>query len=175
MTNILPKDTRTALVRTARAKFIAVGAVVVLAAGLVAIFAILPAFFLAYIPRAALEESAQQTTSDTQTESDRAIAARTRAILGAVGPLVAEKPSAEEAIAAALAATPSSISVGSISYRSGTPGTIVISGSAKSREQVNAYREALQKDSHFQEVSIPVAALVGTLAGSFTVTLTGPF
>ena len=172
MANVLPPQEKKNRERDVDARFITVGAGVVAAGALIAMLALLPAFISIHIARSALapEENRAAASKDDQTKASRA-----QAMTAALSPLVAATSSPTSALSAALFLRPSGISITSIAYTKGEPSKIILTGTSKSREAINRFRDVLEKDSHFTGIAIPVSALVGTQEGKFTATLTGSF
>lgn len=166
MANVLP-GAQTTIARRVRARLIMVFGLTLAAAAVVAILTLLPAFISISIARAGLP-SAQETGAP----EEQVAAAQALALIKTLSSFVAtSSPSVH--IAEALALKPETVSVTSIRYSGGTPGSIVLSGVSLRREGVNAYRDALSSDGRFGKVSVPVAALVGTQEGRFSMTISG--
>lgn len=165
MTNVLP-NSRTA-VRRLRARFAIVLGLTLAACALVALLALLPAFLSISIARAGL-------SSETGGEApvEQAEAARTLALIQTLNAFVATS-SPSLTLEAALAIRPQGVSVNSVRYSGGASASLVLSGVSSRREGVNQYRDALLADGRFGKVSVPVAALVGTQEGRFSMTLSG--
>lgn len=177
MTNVLPHDELVRMARSARAKFILTGALVCAGAAFAGIVALSPAFFVVYFARVASPEGsgAVATEQEMQRKADQEAAGRIRVLLQEIASATTKHMSASDAIAGAYTLRPAGITIGGVAYTAGTPGTITLVGSAKTREDVSAFRDALARDARFEHVSVPVAALVGALEGNFTITLTGKF
>lgn len=97
---------------------------------------------------------------------------KSQALLSAVAPVVSATSSPSSAIEKAIALRPKGVTVDHIRYI-GSPKSIQLGGRA-TREQLTAYRTALENDGTFSTVSVPVAALVGS-SGQFSITLLGNF
>lgn len=166
MANVLP-SARTTLARRARARFVIVLGLTISASALVAILALLPAFISISIARAGLA-----TESATEAPEEQAEAARTLALIQTLNAF-AGTTSPSTALEASLALRPQRVSVTSVRYASGAPASLILSGVSAEREGVNGYRDALVSDGRFGKVSVPVAALVGTQEGRFSITLSG--
>jgi len=173
MTNVLPSNDMQAVLRTARARFLLVGGIAFACAGFGSCLALIPALFMVAAP----EDGVPQRPEVAQQEvAHREAISHTRAMLAELAPLAKERRSFHEALTTALTAQPDEVEIASVAYRSSdTGGVIVLTGTASGRESVNAYREALSDSGAFESVSVPVAALVGALAGNFTITLSGAF
>jgi hypothetical protein len=145
------------------------------AVAVVAILALLPAYFSLVIPRMSLSSVQVSEEQRAQEEEDRVVSSRMRALLTALAPYAESRPSVSDVISKAISLRPSGITLQRITYQAGALGEITFIGEALSREQVNEYRETLAEDPVFESVSVPVAALVGASAGNFTMTLKGNF
>ena len=166
MSNVLTGEAKKVLDTTAWTRFIMVGAAASAFGALAAVIALLPAFINVRIARASLEApSAAQ-----EAREDNATASHAQTLVDALKPLTGTPPS--DALAEALALQPAGISITGIAYRT-NPEEIELTGISKNREDVNAFRDVLVQSGRFTGVEVPVAALVGTQEGRFTMTLTG--
>lgn len=165
MSNVLP-NARTTYLRRVRARFVIVLGLTFSAAAVVAILALLPAYIATSIARAGLVSSA-----GGEAPAEQAEAARTLALIQALTPFATTTSSGK--LAEALELRPPGVRVTSVRYSAGAPASLVLSGTSLRREGVNEYRDALLVDNRFGKVSVPVAALVGTQEGRFSITLTG--
>ncbi|MBI5456264.1 PilN domain-containing protein [Candidatus Kaiserbacteria bacterium] len=175
MTNLLPPEDTKQLVRTAKAKFLYTGSFVIAAAAIAGIVALSPSFFLAYFSKADSGAETVPSGEEAQRRQDQEASSRVRALLAEISSVTEEKMPISEAIESAYVLRPPGVTIGAVAYAGGKPGTITLAGSAKSRENVSAFRDALAKSGSFENVSVPVGALVGALEGGFTITLTGNF
>lgn len=166
MANVLP-HARTTLMRRMRARFIIVLGFTLSAAAVVAILALLPAFIVTSIARAGLASQAPAEAPAEQAEAARALA-----LIQTLTPF-ATTTTPSGRLEEALELRPSGVRVTSVRYSAGVPASLVLSGTSVRREGVNEYRDALLVDNRFGKVSVPVAALVGTQEGRFSITLTG--
>lgn len=166
MANVLP-GAHTTNARRMRARLIMVLGLTLSAAAVVAILALLPAFMSISIARAGL---ASESGSEAPTE--QAEAARTLALVKTLEAF-AGTTSPSAVVPEVLALRPQGVVVTSVRYSSGVPASLVISGLSAQREGVSGYRDALVADGRFGKVSVPVAALVGTQDGRFSITLSG--
>lgn len=170
MTNVLPPEAHRALLASIRDRWILTGALVFLVAALVALAALVPTYLVIQAGRAALPP-ASLPAGDTASREARTEAARLKALLNGVMPLVSATSSAETSIRAVLTLKPQGISIDRISYN--PEKGITLSGTALSRDAVNAFRAALEKDTaHISSVSVPVASILGVGGGRFSVDIT---
>lgn len=170
MTNVLPQEARRALSASFRDRLVLTGALVFFVAALVSGLAVLPTYLVIHAEREALAPIAPDTSTGEERES-RSEAARVRAVIAGVSPLVTSTSTVHASVAAALAAKPSGISIDRISF-SASEG-LSLSGTASKREDVNAYRAALLADTaHFSNVSVPAASLIGAVGGRFSIQIT---
>ena len=164
MSNVLTSKAKKKLGSRVRARFIFVGAVVLLLGALVASLALAPTLISLQIARASLNTPSEE---ENEARDDATKAVRAQSLITALTPLVATS-SPIEILSEALATRPSGISVTSISYQEKK---LQFSGTSARREGVSAFRDALEKSGLFASVTVPVAALVGTQDGRFTITL----
>lgn len=170
MSNVLPLKHRKIEVGRVWTRFLFVGALIFVGGAVVAMLALLPALISVRVARANIE-TADATYSAS---SDQSAAKRTHALLGVLGPIVAATSSPTDTLVTVLARKPADVSLETITY-AGDRSSIVLSGVSKRREGVSEYRDALEEMGRFSSVAVPVAALVGTQEGKFTITLTGTF
>ena len=107
--------------------------------------------------------------------SDRALITHIQSRISDLAPLVVSTSTPSDAILAALALRPSGVSVDHITYSKTKTATILLSGSSKTGDRVNAYQGALAANALFSGVSVPVGALAGVDNGHFSITLIGAF
>ena len=175
MSNVLPLNERKRLVRNIHARYVLVLGIVLSGGAVAAILALLPAYFLAYVPRVAYESASSSVRSDTtQLDGDRSEIARARDLMSAISGVTTVHDTSA-AIDAVMTAKPPSISVTSLSFSAGDPVTITVTGMSLQRDAVQTYREALLRDERITKVDVPVAALIGALSSSFTMTVVGSF
>lgn len=97
----------------------------------------------------------------------------------ALTPTVHQTHSVQDVLSAIRTSTPPGIIVTSYTYAAPTAkagkGTLLLTGSTKSRSDIAAFRVALVRTNMFDTVSLPVDALVDVNAQLFTMTLTGAF
>lgn len=170
MANLLPPlYARTAL-RDTSVRFAAVAAAAIASIGLFSIIVLSPTYLLV-----SGQNPATSTPSATKAQ-DEAVLSRTQSLVELLAPHAAAAHTMS-AIATALSLRPSGVRITSVSYVAGKGGadTVTLGGTAARREHIETYRAALSSSSRFASVSVPVAALVGTTHGEFTVTLTGDF
>ncbi len=173
MSNVLPNEAKKAVWGMYRARFIIAGSYVALCTAGLCALSLLPS----YLALHAVESPpvASSTSLKVASDTDRAAIASIRAILTALAPLATATTSPTAAISQALSLRPSSISVDHITYSGGNPGTIVVVGSAATREAINGYRQALAADPQWKSVSIPVGDLTGAPGARFSLSLSGDF
>lgn len=170
MTNVLPQEARRALSASFRDRLILTGSLIFFVAAIVSALAVLPTYLVVHAEREALAPVAPDTVAGEERES-RSEAARVRAIIAGVSPLITATSTVHELVAAALALKPSGISVDRIGFS--TAEGLSISGTSQKREDVNAYRAALSGDTlHFSDVSVPAASLIGAVGGRFSIQVT---
>lgn len=155
--------------REVRSRFILTTSIALFAGATIAAASLLPALISVRLAFGALpqEVTLSETARDDQTKHARALA-----VVAALGPSVLATTTPAATAFAALAAKPAGVSVTSLNY---SKGRMLVSGLSRDRQAVNDYREALESDTRFTSVTVPVAALVGTQDGRFTITLMGNF
>ena len=168
MANVLPPETKRHLDTIMRSRMVIILSLMLLLGAGVASLALTPAFIMLQFASSALDEQ----VSDSRQLSDQAAAARAQALTQGLLPVATATSSPSSALAHALSLRPSGISITSLSV---TANKVVVQGVASRREAVQEYREALDADPRYTQVSVPVAALVGTQDGRFSITLTGTF
>ena len=173
MANVLPQPEKILVQSRTRSRYLFVTSIGIATSALVAILAILPAFMSVRIARASLESSVREAQGTVKEEQTAAL--RTQNLIASLSPLLQATSSPTDALSLALAQKPAGISITTITYTGGAKGTLVLSGTSNNRDSVNAFRDALEKTQRFSNIAIPVAALVGTQEGRFTVTLSGVF
>ncbi len=170
MSNVLPLEEKKKLLRQFYVRFLSVASVMCILGAGVASVALLPAFITIRIAEAALQKSEAAITEATK--SDQAQQTRATVLLKALMPIATASTSPADALQRALSPKPKGMSITSIRYKKGE---IVLMGVAANREAVGAYRDILKLDPGFSSVTVPVAALVGSQEGRFTITLSGAF
>lgn len=177
MSNVLPFENVVRLKRVMRAKFVLTGALIIAASAIAGLVALAPSFFVIYFPGAAIEQNAQAGVSgqDAKRREDGETTSRIRILLSELSSLTAASTPVSELVESVYQARPAGVTIGGIAYARGMPSTITIVGEARSRDDVSAFRNVLAEDKRYEKVSVPVAALVGALAGNFTITLSGQF
>jgi Tfp pilus assembly protein PilN len=103
---------------------------------------------------------------------DQADILRAQSLLATLAPLTLATTTPSQVVAEALALRPKGVSVDHITY---TSGSVILDGTAASREGVNAYKKALGADARFTSVSVPLSDLTGAQGGHFSLTLLGNF
>ena len=171
MSNVLPKERINTAWKSFRARFIIVSAFALLILAAVAAGSLLPT----YAALRADETDTLSLASGDGTREKRAELARAANLLAHISPYISATSSPLSALEKALAPLPSGVRIERMTVTPAERGIITISGLAKSREAINAYKDALLKSGDFKTVTIPVDALVGTAGGKFTITLTGTF
>jgi hypothetical protein len=174
MTNVLPLLEKKRLRQTVVSRIVIVASLACVVVGMVGMLALVPAYVSVHVPRVALANLSNANANATSS-ADRDTVARFKLLVKELAGLVDERQSLGRALALLDEHRPKGVALDMLYYRSGSPGTLVVSGSVSKRDLVGEYRVALEKAAFFTDISVPVAALVGTSAGSFTMTLTGNF
>ena len=165
MSNLLPTASEK-LVRTdMRSRFLFALSLVLFCGALLLALALAPAevglvFFSP--PRV---QAAQGNINATQ---DDAAVAHTKALLVAIRAFTAT--SSMDDVLAALSQEGPGIKITDIAY-SISGDTLTLNGTAQDPSDVNTFRQNLQSDLRFSDVSVPVSALLGSQTGGFTITM----
>lgn len=170
MSNVLPTEDKKILARRFRARFIFSTALVLLLGAFIAMISLVPTYLAIRAAQSALpsENDISESARDDQLQSARALA-----LVAALTPIVnATSSSPIETAQKALSLKPAGMSISSVRY---SKGKIDLTGVATNREAVTIFRDALQAEGSFSSVAVPVAAIVGTQEGRFTITLLGSF
>lgn len=151
-----------------------VGSLVLIACGVVVLLALVSEYaIVSGVPGSA--NGSPEVTLPASSGTDREEIARTQTLINELKPLASSTASVLGLLEAALLARPSGVVVENIHLTRGDPATLILAGSASSRDDINMYRTVLTKDPRFRSVSVPIGILAGTEGGRFTVTLTGDF
>ncbi len=173
MSNILPKEAKKAVRSTYRARFIVAGSFTALfVAGLCAL-ALLPSYLALHAGDVA--GIPMSTSTKAVSDADRSAIASIRTMLASLSPILVATTTPTVAMTKVLSLRPSTITIDHLTYSEGDPGTIVVTGSAATREAINGYRQALSSDPLFKSVSVPIGDLTGEPGARFSLTLSGAF
>jgi hypothetical protein len=172
MSNLLPEANKKKIESEYRARFILAGSFLAMGAAIFTVLVLSPSFGVLYVTSPGVVE---QAAAAQQNKSDSAELARAQALLLQFSPVASATSSISRALGAALTHRPKGVHIDSISYTPGKEAVISLGGIADSREVMDKYRAALQDDTQFTSVKLPVGDLVGVTGGRFTVTLTGKF
>ncbi len=173
MSNILPRDAQRAVNAMFRARAILAGSLLAIAIAALCALTLLPSYLALHTGEGS--GVASSTIPKAVNTEDREAIARVRSALAALSPVVSATTTPLTAIEHALSLRPSTISITRISYTAGKQGTLMLVGSAATREAISGYRQALAADPLFKTASIPVSDLTGAPGAQFSLTLTGNF
>lgn len=166
MTNLLPIPAQRAAWREYRARIIIVGSAMLAIIASITAILLVPSYMAIEIAAPVTPVPVTRDTSDV----DPAGVARAGALIGILGPIFAPTSTPSAGIEAVLSRSPSGMVIDHISYAADLPPKITIGGVA-TRDELNAFRNALQSSGLFSSVSIPVGALVGAEGGRFSMTV----
>lgn len=147
-------------------------ALLLIAAGVAAGLILLPSYIIVQKNIAALSASTAASNASTTVSSDATFLKRAQLRIDEIAPLVTAATTSDAMIIAVLSARPAGVSIDHINYSAGKIASIVITGMARTGDQVNAYQHALLANGQFASVSVPVGALAGVGEGHFTMTIT---
>lgn len=170
MSNVVPQETLKIIRNMYRSRFMTAFGLVGIACAALSALAFLPSYLALYASGATV-----QPTTSVQSESDRETVARMQVLLAALKPLVSTTTTPAGAVRSVLAERPSGVHVTHITYTSGTPGVITVTGESAIPSAVDTYRRSLTGVPPFESVSVPVNDLIGAQGGSFSMTLSGEF
>ena len=173
MSNILPQDARLTVRSMYRARFIVADSFVALFVAGLSALALLPSYLA--IHAADIQDAATSTSAKTASDADRATISSIRTMLGSLSPVLTATTTPSGLISKILSLCPPTILIDHLTYSGGDPGTIVVTGSAATREAINGDRQALSAEPLFKAVSVPVGDLTGAPGARFSLTLTGAF
>ena len=171
MSNVLLPENQKRVLRMQRTRFLFIFAAVALLCAFLFYVALLPGYF-------ALVVGDVKVKGETASASSTPPIAALRETMAAITQLhasIGATTTPSEILQVILAAKPAGVSLDTLSYASGKPGKIIVSGNAQRSDLIQTYRAALDSDARFDSVNIPVSALVGSGDGSFTMTLSGTF
>jgi len=172
MSNVLPKEAKKAVRGMYRSRFIVAGSLVALFAAGLSALSLLPSYLALHAAEPVTPQA--EVSKNEANGADRAAVASIQTMLKALSPLVGTTtPTA--VIIQALSLRPSNATVDHITYSAGNSGSILLTGSAATREAINGYRQALSADAHWKTVSVPIGDLTGGPGARFSITLSGPF
>lgn len=174
MANLLPENKKKDLVQQYFLKLTAVVSVFVFVAFLFAIVGLLPSYFATTVKGKTIEEDLKhaenrplvKSTDDDVTSKVKAVNILTPALEAWFG-----MPFAYEAIIHAVVERVDGVAVTSVVY-SREGGSLVISGAAKKRDDLIAFKNALQKYAPFKNIDLPVSDLAHKENLSFSITIT---
>ena len=173
MANVLTKESLSVVRSLYRSRFVLVGSLVAIVCGAIALFALMPAYATVSAQDPAAVDPLSSISLPASTERDDV--ARARVLVEELGHVASSTVSALSVLEDVFGMRPAGVKISAVSYTRGDPGTIIVSGTAPSREEINTYRAALSGDSRFKSVSVPISTLTGFGGGNFSVTLTGTF
>lgn len=172
MSNVLPTKYSIAAWRVYRTRVVLAAAASMFIGACVALLSLLPGYIVLRIANANLQQATSATTTTTTSESSSL--ARTRSLVTVLTPLVASS-SPSERMLQLIALRPQGITLQELSYTRGSPGTIILSGTAISSMAIDQYRNALRAAPDVLDATVPISDLAGAGDGAFTITVTGTF
>ena len=173
MSNLIPDTLHKKIRAEYRARFMLAGSSMAIGAAFFAALALFPSFGVLFITRPAATAQILQTEESKQQSAD---IARAQTLVTYLAPVATASSSLSNAIISALERRPNGVRVDSIQYVTTVTGvSITMEGVGDGRAQIDKYRSALQADSRFSSVRLPVDDLLGNKGSRFTITLAGQF
>jgi hypothetical protein len=170
MANVLPLPAQKDLWSTHRARFVSAFAIVLIVLAGIAGLSLIPG---AVAVEMSLHSATESPGGTTAAEGLRAMT-KAQAQLSAVrSTILSTSTPPTEVIEQALSLRPKGVTIDRIRFVGGTQKQMIVSGRA-AREGLTAYRDALEQETLFTSVTVPVGALFGD-SGTFSITLTGNF
>ena len=169
MSNVLPVPAQKSLWAMHRARFIIVLSLMLLSLAVFFGVALIPSFAALEINTLSADEVNAQGSGAAESLKSMM---KSQALLTVVAPVISSTSSPSSALMKAIAVRPAGVTITQMRYI-GASKSIQLGGKA-TREQLTAYRTALETEGTFTTVSVPVAALVGS-SGQFSITLQGNF
>jgi hypothetical protein len=166
MSNVLPVKEQKHVWAGQRQRFITLGSVAFSILAIVALLTLSPSYVLLMLNR---PESLDSKLRDDA--ADRTEAAKTQTLIATLLPVARATSSPMDAISEALLGRPSDITINRMTYTDGKQKTIVLGGTAPSREGINALRKGLEAKGIYESVTVPVGDLIGATGNQFTITL----
>ncbi len=168
MANVLPLNAQKRVARAYRARFVIAASAAITALALLLALALLPSYLALSLAAAPVP-----VVSGERPVNDPRVVSRAQTLVAQFTPILSSTTSPSALIAAATLLRPSGVLVHHVVYTAPTSGNsaeLLLVGTAP-RDKVAAYRDALSTDPRFANVSVPVSALVGTISGDFSITL----
>ncbi|MDR3570782.1 MAG: hypothetical protein P4L81_01100 [Candidatus Pacebacteria bacterium] len=163
--NLLPQEFQKNIRGELRARFLLMFSIVLFCAAALSALALAPA-------EVGLLFSSTPTVDTTQSsidaKQDAAAVAHTKALLALVSTFTAT--SSLDDILAALSQEGPGTKIDNIAY-SISGSTLTLAGRSATPDEVNTFRQNLESDLRFTQVSVPVSALLGSQNGDFTITM----
>ena len=176
MANVLPLDVRKQVWRAFRARFVLVGSLAALAGAFFTFLALLPGMTGLYLQNLVSEDTSTVSLPASGDANNRIEILRAQSLVTQFSTIISSTTPAFDAFLAALQARPQGALIREIRYtKEGERSSIIVYGSAKDRTSISLYRDALAKDTRFQNILIPASALAGAEEGRYSITLTGKF
>lgn len=171
MSNLITRETTGRESALYRGRILSTLSVCALATAVLVSLALVPAYIILQ-----LVPAPDATQESLKKSADGSVLSKTQSLLAGIAPVMSTS-SVAAMTGRALSEKPADVIVTSIAYTNDSKNkksSLVLSGSAP-RSSAVAYRDALIATKLFDTVSVPVAVLVGSESGSFSVLLTGSF
>lgn len=173
MANVLPRDALKSLRRSYIERIVFVSSVVLIACGVVALAALISTY--AVVTGDAESPSDGEEVMLSEASADRQAIQRAQSLVRELKPVATSTISIIELVRDVVAVRGERIRIESLDVRRGADGSISVSGTMSSRDDVNAYRAALSENPRFQKVSVPLGILTSASDTRFSISITGSF
>ncbi|RJQ33555.1 hypothetical protein C4568_04460 [Candidatus Parcubacteria bacterium] len=172
MSNVLPPENQKRILASQRTRFIFVFAEVAIVVAFVFYIMLLPStLMLAYTGNKTEEDPTATSTAAAYNTTLR----EAKLSIMQLDTVLKATTTPSTIVDAVLAAKPEGIAIDTMMYTKGSPGKMVVGGHAARPDLIQAFRTALDADTRFDSVNIPVSAVFGSDTGAFTITISGTF
>ena len=173
MSNVLPPASLREVRRMNTERLLLVGSLLLIVCAVIAFLALVPSYLIVRAESDLPEVSEESISVADKAERDDIF--RAQLLIRDLRPIASSSVPILEVLNEVLRERPADVVVRRVSYERGNPGTILLSGSAPSREAIQAYQSALASNPSIKSANVPLHNLAGRDGGDFTLTLTGTF
>jgi len=173
MSNVLPPASLREVRRMNTERLLLVGSLLLIVCAAIAFLVLVPSYAIVRAESDLPEVSHESISIADKAERDDIF--RAQLLVRDLWPIASSSTPILEVLNEVLRERPVDVVVRRINYERGNPGTIILSGSAPSREKIQAYQGALARNPSIKSANVPLQNLAGSDGGHFTLTLTGKF